>query len=288
MANKILKAEFGTPDKPLIIGEVEIPCYVLENGQRVLSRTGMIKSLGMATGSTRGGDDRLTSFVAQPRFNDLISNDIRAMIASPIKFKLSGNIIFGYDATILVDICDVIIQARNEGRLQKQQEHLADNAELLIRGFAKTGIIALVDEATGYQEVRDRKALHKILEMYISPTLLPWTKRFPDEFYKEMFRLNGWTYNPQSVKRPGVIGKWTNQLIYDQLPNGVLEELKEKTPKNVHLHRNLTPDIGHPHLSNQLASVTAIMRLSSNWKQFLSNFAKSFRTGGQAELDLEE
>lgn len=284
--SKILKTIYGATDKPLIIGEFEIPCYVLDNEKRVLVLGGMIKALGMSSGTAGGGGDRLTSFIEGKAINPFISKELSIMITNPIKFKFpAGNIAYGYEATILVDICDAIIEANKRGALQKQQLHIAERAEQLIRYFAKVGIIALVDEATGYQYVRERNALHKILEAYISPTLLPWTKRFPDEFYKEMFRLNGWDYDPSTVKRPGVIGTWTNKFVYEQLPKGVLDELKTKTPKNHRLHQSLTPDLGHPHLSNQLAAVTAIMRLSPNWRKFVSNFAKAF---GQQEIDFED
>jgi hypothetical protein len=48
--------------------------------------------------------------------------------------------------------------------------------------FARVGIIALVDEATGYQEVRDHEALQEILKRYISEELLVWVRTFPMEF----------------------------------------------------------------------------------------------------------
>mgnify|MGYP003561277120 CR=1 FL=1 len=52
-----------------------------------------------------------------------------------------------------------------------------------MRAFARVGITALVDEATGYQYERENDELQKILKAYISEELLPWQKRFPDIFY---------------------------------------------------------------------------------------------------------
>lgn len=285
----MLKATFGASDKPLRIGEFEIPCYVLENDQRVVIQSGLLKALGMSTGGAKkAGTRKIDEFLSNSAIKPFINSELGSRAFQSIEFKTpNGGTTIGYEATILVDICDAVLEAKKKGTLFKSQYHIAERAEMLIRAFAKVGIIALVDEATGYQDVRDRNALYKILEAYISPTLLPWTKRFPDEFYKEMFRLNGWIYDPTSVKRPGVIGTWTNMLIYERLPDGVLEELKNKTPKNKHLHRSLTPDVGHPHLSNQLAAVTAIMRMSPNWRKFKSNFARAFNFG-QAEIDFED
>jgi hypothetical protein len=162
----------------------------------------------------------------------------------------------------------------------------------LVRGFATIGIIALIDEATGYQYDRNRDELQVILKAYISEELLKWQKRFPDSFYIEMFRLRGWDYNIKNIKkRPGVIGIWTNNLIYDRLPTGVLAELKRRTPKDEKGHRKhryhqlLTEDVGNPHLSNQITAVVTLMRASSNWRSFERLFARAF---GQQEIDFKE
>jgi hypothetical protein len=161
-----------------------------------------------------------------------------------------------------------------------------------MRGLAHVGITALVDEATGYQQVRDRDELHRILEAYIAKELLPWTKRFPDEFYGQMFRLRGWQYSPPSVKRPKYVGKLTNELIYEKLPKGVLEELRSKnpvTPRGYRKHKHfqfLTEDIGNPHLEKQVVSVTTLMRASPNWATFERLFKRAF--GIQGEFYFEE
>jgi len=291
---KTPKAIYGSPDRPLKIGDHEIQCYVLEDETRVLVREQLTKSLGMSVGGGKTGLHRLGDFVSGNRMKPVISKELAERIQSPIKFRVPrGGIGYGYEAIILREICDAVLEARKQGLLMRQQQHIADRCEDLMRGFAIVGIIALVDEATGYQEVRNRDALHQILEAYISPELLPWAKRFPEEFYKEIFRLNGWDYNPMTVKRPGVIGAWTNTYIYKQLPDGVLEELKKQTPKDAkgrrkhQYHRLLTANIGNPHLERQLAAVLPIMRLSTNWRKFKENFARAFKTGQQT-LGLDE
>ncbi len=99
-------------------------------------------------------------------------------------------------------------------------DRIATQCEILVRGFARIGVVALVDEATGYQKVRQRDELHKILEAYIAKELLPWTKRFPDEFYEEMFRLRGWGFDPESCKRPILVGKLTESIVYKRSLSG--------------------------------------------------------------------
>src|SRR5712692_10382868 len=39
---RLVKATHGSPDRPLRIGDLEIPCYVLEDGRRVLVQRGMM------------------------------------------------------------------------------------------------------------------------------------------------------------------------------------------------------------------------------------------------------
>jgi hypothetical protein len=196
----------GSSERPLRIGDIEIPCYVIEGETRVLSQRGVVGSLGMKYGSRAGGADRLTGFLRGKSISGNVSNDLMVLITNPIKFRGSGGITFGYPATILADICDAVLAARKAGTLQKQQEHIADRAEILVRGFARVGIIALVDEATGYQYIRARNALEQIIYKWLVKELRPWKKYFPNEYYKRIHELNGWLFDPDSTKRPSVVG----------------------------------------------------------------------------------
>lgn len=199
---KLPKATHSSADHPLRIGEVEIPCFVLEDGTRVLSQRGVVTGLGMSYGNRAGGADRLTAFLVGKGISPFVNKELMDLIASPIKFKTSmgGGVAFGYPATILADICDVVLTARANGVLQKQQEHIAAQAEILVRGFARVGIIALVDEATGYQRDRAKDALAKILESFVAKELQPYMQTFPADFYEQLFRLRGLPYPPENPK----------------------------------------------------------------------------------------
>ena len=292
---KTLKAIYGSPEKPLILAGQEIQCYVLENEQRVISQQGLIYALGMSKGSSgKQSGDRIAKFMSGKLISPYVPEGLYTMTQNPIKFKPPrGEYAWGYDATILAEICDAVLEARKAGALQAQQAHIADRCEELMRGFAIVGIIALVDEATGYQNVRRRNELNEILQAYIAPELMPWTQRFPNAFYEEIFRLNGWPYNPRTVKRPGVIGTWTNKYVYEQLPPGVLAELKKKTPRNTsgnrkhQYHRLLTADVGNPHLEKQLVATMTLFRAATSWAAFKGMFARSFKTG-QQRIDFKD
>lgn len=278
MEKKVPKAIYGSQDHPLKIGDLEIPCYVLDDGRRVLVRIGMIKALGMSEGTgsrSLATGDRLVKFISGDRIKPYMSAELSGMITNPLQFKLpGGGVAYGYEATILPEICDSVLTAREKGVLQKQQSHIAKQCEILVRGFARIGIIALVDEVTGYQTVRSRKALEEILEKFISKELRKWAKTFPDEFYEQMFRLRDWQYQPFTVKRPQYVGTLTNDIVYERLAPGVLEELKRLTPRDEkgrtkqRFFQRLTEDVGHPRLREHLTAVIALMRASTKWEQF--------------------
>ncbi len=278
----------------LDLGGFTLPCYVLEDGTRVLSARGMQQALKMSEDNDRTSA-KLTRYLTQKTLKPFIYNDKGVGHFDPLVCYDGEAKINGYEATTLVDVCDAFLEARKHIKLSPRQSIIADQCEILVRAFAKVGIISLVDEATGYQHERERDELQKILKAYISEELLPWQKRFPDIYYKELFRLNGWDYSVKGIKqRPSVIGKWTNTLIYEQLPKGVLDELKKKTPvsesgnRTARYHQYLTTDLGEPNLTAQINQVVTIFQLSDNMAQMWAQFNKlKQRQQGQLFLPFE-
>lgn len=269
------RALWGAHNQPLKIGDIELPCYVLEDERRVLTASGVQTSMAIAQGGSMvKGLSRLELFISGKIISPFISDELRERVANPILFRTPANgKAYGYEAVVLAEICEAVLSARQAGKLQAQQMPIAQQCEILMRGFARVGIVALIDEATGFERVRKRGDLHKILEAYIAKELLPWSKRFPDSFYEEMFRLHGWDYDPSSVARPGVVGKFTNKYIYEALPEGVLEELRAKNPGNKKRnHQYLTEEVGHPHLESQITATTTLMRAAEDWAQFKKLF----------------
>lgn len=284
-------ATHGDPSRPLRIADLEIPCYVLADGRRVVIQRGMMNALQMAQGTAgRGPGDRLAKFARGKSIEPFISSQLTYMINNPIKFRTpGGSIAYGYEATILADLCDAVLAARKAGKLHHQQRHIAEQCEILVRGFARVGIIALVDEVTGYEADKAKDDLMRILESYISEELFPWTKRFPDTFFQEIYRLQGWEFREgqHKHKRPQFVGQLINKLIYGKLPPGVLPELQRRNPtrltgyRRYRHHQFLTEDIGHPHLDKQVTAVMTLMRASDDKEMFKRLFGKAFPEKGQ-------
>jgi hypothetical protein len=182
------------------------------------------------------------------------------------------------------------LDAAESKAVRPNQFHIVERCKILIRGLARVGIIALVDEATGYQEVRDRLALQAILDRFLRKELAAWAKRFPDEFYEQMFRLKTWQWRGMSVNRPSVVGKYTNDLVYERLAPGILEELQSRNPKDDKGHRKarhhqwLTEDVGHPALAQHLYAVIGFMRASRDWEGFYRILNRAFPKRGTTLL----
>lgn len=293
MTNKLLKA---THEGKLKIGEIELNCAVLEDGTRIISQSAIYKAFGRSQRGRAKGEVRVLNmppFIDAKNLQPFIDEGLKGKLNQVDYIEKSGKIqTSGYNALILPMLCKVYLDARQDKILKLQQLELARASEIILLGLSNIGIIALVDEATGYQYDREKDELQKILKAYIAEELLPWQKRFPDVFYKELFRLNGWNFTIQDIrKRPGVIGTWTKKLVYEQLPKGILDELMKKTPKNesgkftARLHQHLTLDIGEPNLSHQLSQIITLFQLSDNMEHMWSQFNKlKLRQQGQLEL----
>lgn len=283
---KVLKA---THPGVLTIGDKSIPVAVLEDGTRVITQRGMFVALGMHKNPSKGQSiANRPGFLSADNLTPFISEDLERSWM-PIKIRLpkgpggyKGNIAFGYKADLLPLVCNVYTDAKEAGVLRRNQLHIAEAAKILYRGFAILGITALIDEATGYQELRDKQALQAILDAFLRKELAAWAKRFPDEFYQEMFRLRGWQWRGMKINRPSVVGKYTNDLVYDRLAPELLTELQKLNPRDdkgnrkAKHHQWLTEDVGHPALAQHLYATIGFMRASTNWAQFYRMMQRAF------------
>jgi P63C domain len=266
------RATHGSDERPLRIGDIAIPCYVLEDETRVLSQRGLMAGLGMVKGSTSSGEDQLTVLANGLLASHHIDPEVALALKKPIAFKPKhgGRPAYGYPATVLADLCDAMLAARSAGALSGvRQLQIAQQCEILVRGFARVGIIALVDEATGFQKDRAKDALAKILEAFVAKELQPYMAQFPADYYEQLFRLYKLQFPPLGNKswRPSFFGNITNDVIYDRLAPDLLPELKKaasKAERKSKLHQWLTQEIGIPRLREHLASIVAIQKLSTD------------------------
>lgn len=274
----------------LNLGGMKLPCAVIQAPggiQRVLSESGITNAiLGNRSGASKrlkkaAAEDGalLPLFLAAGQLEAFIDTDLRDGPLTPIDYLDGDRIVRGYDASILPAVCDVWLRAREAGALQRQQLAKAQKAEILTRALAQTGIVALIDEVTGYEKVRPQNALQVYLEMVIRKELAAWAKKFPDEFYENIYKLKGWVWPGMTKNRFSVVAHYTRDLVYERLGPGVLHALESNTPKNDKghrpnkLHQWLTEDIGDPMLAQHLHALVMFQRLAIangyGWHRFL-------------------
>lgn len=294
MKNKPKATHYGTwmLDKEK---DIKIECYVMDNEERVLSLRGAARTIGLTGNGSQALTRNLNTQWIAPYLSEKLKDWLERANRNELpRYKgVRGREFLPFEASLFVDLCTAYIDAMHDGVLQtEKQVQTAKRLYAMMTAFAKTGLVAVIDEVTGYQADRDRDALQKVLEAYISEELLPWAKRFPDEFYKQMFRLKGWEYKGKA-KTP-YAGKLTNDYIYHYLPKGVLKELKNKTPKSRagnrtnRFHQHLTEDTGLPNLDKQLQQTIALMKASDTWDEFDKLFKKAMGEPVQLELDIPE
>jgi P63C domain len=298
-------------DGQLHIGDATLMTAVLPNGKRLIVQGTMLTAIGRSRTPKAGTGgsvnvDGLPFFLSSEILKPFITEEVR-LSTTPIFFRLkSGQRAVGYDALLLPMVCNVYQKLRDSlmQRLAKgtaedakgakgvyaKYEHIIARCDELSHGFSRRGIVALVDDATGYQDDKVRQDINRIIEAYVAPSLRPWAQKFPHEFFRQAYRLLGWKYEPGQTKHSPYMGKFINKYVFEALPPGVLEELKARLPKNEHGNRRaklwqlLTVDTGIPHLDRQLTADLTLMQIADTKQQFEDNFDRLF--GKQARLPL--
>lgn len=273
---ELAKLPRATHEGELDIGGTIIRCAVLENGKRVLTQSDFMVALGRAR-QAKGrqyydADVNMPAFLTAKNLKPFIPKEL-LVTSSQIEFRtLSGIRAFGYSADLLPLVCGVFLDAKAAGDvLTHNQEPIADRALLLIRGLAHVGIIALVDEATGFQYDRPRRDLEEQLKKFLSDSLRRWVRTFPSSYFIHLCRLRGVELRPD-MKLPLYFGHLTNNLVYRRIAPGLLARLKERrsergSPSNK-LNQWLSLDVGVPELLVHLGTVIGVMKQHTDYEKF--------------------
>lgn len=291
-----IQLPLATHQGRMAIGGLELDCYVLEDDRRVFHKRGMARALGMKS----GGGNAFMKTMQRKGLGSELGQELLEKIENPINFKpMTKDLGHGYEASVLVDICKAIIRASEAGKLVATQEGLAAQARIIVQALAKVGVVALIDEATGYQVERSPTALRILVQQYIEAEKREWEKQFPDEYYNELNRLYGSQRLTKTSSgaviqnRPQHFAHFTRSYVYHPLENGaVLEELDRVNPKmgpkgtrRARFHQHLTEGYGIEKLKRQVQEVMTLMAVSDTVGQFKKLFNKRFPQVGD-QLDL--
>lgn len=263
----------------LHLGDKTIQCAVLNDGTRVLTASAVFDAFDRPRrGKALDRADQMPAFLDAQNLQLFVDEELLGW-TKLIQYKSTNRqMMQGYNARILRAICKVYIDARNAGQLVKSQERFAQISETILYALSDVGIIALVDEATGYDKVKTRAKdeLQKFFSKALQENAGKWVKTFPDEFFESIYKMRGWNWTGAS-KRPGVVGIWIMDIVYERIAPSLLSELKKRNPsvngtRKYKHHQFLTEDFGHPKLQQHIEGVLAIARISGgNWSRFMHN-----------------
>ncbi len=281
-----------------------VSAAVLRDQRRVITQSSFLRALGRSRSPKAGTGvlstvDELPFFLQAQAIKPFIGNDLE-MSTKPVFYRTkSGGKGIGYDATLIRHVADVYLRFRDHSlrensRIPARYMKMIAAADAIKSALADIGILGLVDEATGFQDVRNRLALQEVFDAVLRKELAAWAKRFPDEFYKQIFRLRDWQWKGRHINPPQVVAHYTNDFIYDRLAPGLRKELENRMPKTDagnkkgRLHQLFSDDIGHPLLAQHVHMVTMFMKAAGSWDEFVSNLNKvAPKQGDNYELPLE-
>ncbi len=265
----------------LAIAGVDVPCYVLDNGMKVIGRTSATELL---TGIPGGG--ALEQYIRVKALEPFINSEL--VLDRFVPFRLLeveglAKAVKGLPADLMIEVCQAFVSAMQASydpkstlpKLTDRQREIAMHASVFLSACAKVGLEALIDEATGYQYERAEDALQVKLRAFIADELRAWEKTFPDELWAEFGRLTGWKGSLHS--RPKWWGRLVIEMIYDTLDPDIADYLKNNKPApGVRWHRQLTENIGVRSLVSRCYEVIGMAKTCTDMKELRSRVAQHY------------
>jgi hypothetical protein len=268
----------------LVVADSELPCYVLGDGRRVITRTG---ALNFLTGGKGGGN--LESYLKIEALQSFLPTDLEDQFIDISIPQVVNKSVKAMSASAFIDICRAYSRARDTGALSSESQiAIAIRGSMLLAAFAKTGIEAAIDEATGYQFERAEDALRMKLQLFLEEEMRPWEKTFPDELWVQFGRLTRW--KGPIHERPKYWGKLVMELVYGYLDRDVCEWLKKHAPEARHgqnYHQWLSGQYGLKKLVEHIWMLIGLASACQDMKELRQRMAEKFgREGIQLTLYL--
>ena len=257
----------------LHLGDATVDCYVLDTKDRVISLRATVKSIAQTDASNLG------DYIGAQALKPFINKDI--VLGETIEFHIPGTQLKGrgIPAERFLDICQAYVSALSAGKLTTdRQREIAIRCSILLASCAKVGLIALIDEATGYQDEREANALQIKLRAFIADELREWEKTFPDELWDEFGRLTNW--KGKLHHRPKWWGKMVLELIYDALDPDIANHLRNSKPPpryKQNYHQWLTENIGLKALITHIHQVLGIAKTCNNMAELREKVAHYYK-----------
>ncbi len=266
---------------------IDVDCYVLNDVFKtaVISQRGM----GMALGLGDSGS-RLTSFINGKMISQSLGKDLQEKLLKPLIFKVlaAGKqpplTVHGFDVTVLIDLCKVIVNMEAENKLFANQVNIAKQAHIILNSSAKAGIKGLVYALSGYDPTR--KEVIEAFKIFITEEAKEWAKEFPDELYEEWYRL--YKISKPEKNRPWKFMHLTRDQIYRPLASSkgeiydlILGKRGEDTHKRLH---QFLSEIGSLALRRHIWKLLGIANISETQEQYEENLKRAFKESKDISL----
>jgi hypothetical protein len=295
VTKKVLKAKFK--DNFLSTLGVDVEVYVLEDGKAMIRQTNLTAFLGLKS----EGGSALNRMINGKIIGSFIDNELRKKLDFPFTFCLpdSAKEVKGYDATVLIDLCNVIKKVNDQDKLVTRQEPLYINANIIVDASAKYGIYRLIYDLVGYNPNKEEAI--KLYSQFLRDEARQYEKEFPEEYYKQFYRLYGINYEQRKLEKknhPLFFAGLTREYVYQPLASSkgyILEMLDEKNPivqfkntkgRRFRFHQFLEEIHGIQLLRQHIWQLVGVMKNSPNKERFKQNFQQVF--GKQDYFDFED
>lgn len=233
-----------------------------------------------------GAAVRLERFLGGKNIAPFIGLELRRKLAEPVIFQsppaVSGGMgwlkVYGFDVTLLIDICKAIIAAEADGKLNANQKGLAKQAHIILNASAKAGIKGLVYALAGYDATREE--VIAAFRFYVREEARDYEKEFPNQLYEEWYRL--YELPKPERNKPWKFMHLTLDHVYRPLAksNGQILELTQQQRQSANarwkkLHQFLS-DIGVKALRTHLGQLLGIARISRTSREYEGFFQQLF------------
>lgn len=261
---------------------IDVECYVLNDSSKtaVISQSGMAKALGMIE---RG--NVLDRFISSQVMAEYVVAELAEKLRNPLVFQWDSGVagippttVKGYEASLLIDLCNAIAAAAAAGKLGKRYARIIAQAAIINGAAAKAGITGLVYALAGYRpEVEEVISAFKA---FVQAEAKKYASEFPPELYIEWARLYG--HKPQRSWKD--MHLTINHVYYPLAKSdgkllALLREAKNSAgDRNAKLFQFLNI-VGARALRFQLGRIYDIAESSSTREEYEEQVAKRF--GGQ-------
>ncbi len=270
---------------------IDVDCYVLDDAAKtaVISKRGMAAALGYSVGG-----DRIPGLVNSKSITPYVGRDLRQKLENPLIFQgLAGErkgpprpVVHGYDVTMLIDLCNLILAAKNDGALHHSHANIAQHAQVICNASAKSGIQKLVYALAGYDATREETIA--AFKLFVREEARGYEKEFPNELYEQWYRI--YELPKPERNKPWKFMHLTRKQVYEPLAksNGkILELIEWNREKGAKKHKKLfqfLSDVGVKALRQHLGQILGIAQISKSKDEYEQHIRTVF--GHQRELDL--